>query len=192
VNNCVWEGFSMRRQFLKLTVLGAGLAFAGKASAHSERGAKPTAPNAGSAADRAAIVALGKAWAKAWAARDRVALSNLFAGDVVLMPNGVPKTVGLQATLDFLTRAGPPREMVFENEELLIEGDTATLTAAYWMRISIPGRDPIRVAGRAVIIHRRVGNPKSFGGWLIWRDIDNVSPDIRAEDTDAKLAAASQ
>jgi|GEM_PF-1812243 len=181
----------MRRHFLKLAIVGAGMAMAGKAAAHSERGKGSAVPGSGSAADRAAIVALGKAWAKAWASRDRAALSNLFAGDVVLMPNGVPKTVGLQATLDFLTRAGPPREMVFENEELLIAGDTATLTAAYWMRISIPGRDPIRVAGRAVIIHRRVGNPKNFGGWVIWRDMDNLSPDIRAEDTDAKLAAAS-
>lgn len=121
----------------------------------------------------------GMVWNNAIKAQDWEALRSLYTDDAVLMTQGQPKIEGADAILSFLQRipnAGGTVDFAFDNEEVVVEGDLGTVTATYLMTISFPERDPIKVAGRSLLIYKW-----QDGEWKLWRDIDNLAPDVTPE-----------
>ena len=64
----------------------------------------------------------------------------------------------------------------FEPEDIHVEGRMAVMVSKYWMTAQMPGRPQVRSAGRSMLIYRRRGRD-----WLLWRDIDNTTPDVKVE-----------
>ena len=64
----------------------------------------------------------------------------------------------------------------FEPEDIHVERRMAVMVSKYWMTAQMPGRPQVRTAGRSMLIYKRIGN-----SWLLWRDIDNTTPDVKVE-----------
>lgn len=132
------------------------------------------------ASDRqASLEQAGMLWQQTISGQDWEALRALYTDDAVLMTHGQAKIEGADAILSFLQRvpnAGGSVDFEFNNEEVVVDGDYGTVTATYLMTIAFPGRDPIEVAGRSLLIYKWVD-----GEWLLWRDMDNQAPDATVE-----------
>lgn len=127
------------------------------------------------------LAAAGQRWQEAYEARDWAGLRRLYTDDAVLMTQGQPKIVGADKIVAFLQRIPNAEGSVqfrFANEEVTLDpAGYGTVTAKYRMDIAPPGRDPVVVAGRSLLIYRW-----QDGEWKLWRDIDNLAPDVTPAD----------
>lgn len=135
--------------------------------------------------DEAKINAWANKWKSAFQAGDVEQLRDMYEPDAVLMANGAVPAKGREAILEFLGRnkaAGNAVTIDFQNEELKIDGDRAYLTAKYWMTITLQTGKALDFMGRSFLVFKK--NPADNGRaeWRLWRDIDNLAPDVRAED----------
>jgi ketosteroid isomerase-like protein len=131
--------------------------------------------------DQQAIIDHGNAWSALYEAGKVDEMRTLYEGDAWLMTQGAPLARGVDAILTFLRRnkeRGYAVRFATDPEEIVIDGRYAFLTAKYWMTITPPGRDGIDLAGRSILIFKRGKDRK----WRIWRDMDNMAPDVRKED----------
>ena len=141
-------------------------------------GLASTAP-AATRDQRAEIAAQAERWNALNAAGDWTALRALYADDAWLMTDKAPVAKGADAIVAYLRRyqdMGASVSFRFEPEDIHVEGRMAVLVSKYWMTAQMPGRPQARSAGRSLLIYRRSGNR-----WLLWRDIDNTTPDVKVE-----------
>ncbi|MHA7819796.1 MAG: YybH family protein [Erythrobacter sp.] len=125
------------------------------------------------------LVMAGEMWRSLYEAGDWEALRALYTDDAVLMTQGQEKIEGADNIVAFLQRLsnmGANVTFQFKPEEALVENELGFVTALYRMDIAFPGRDPAVVAGRSLLIYKRVD-----GAWKLWRDMDNFAPDATPE-----------
>lgn len=142
-------------------------------AALSAASATPAAPRD----DAAVIAAQAERWNAANAAGDWATLRSLYADDAWLMTDKAPVAKGADAIVAYLRRyrnQGAAVAFRFEPEDIHVEGRIAVMVSKYWMTAQMPGRPQVRTAGRSMLIYRRSGR-----GWLLWRDIDNTTPDVK-------------
>jgi uncharacterized protein (TIGR02246 family) len=128
---------------------------------------------------KAEIAAQGDLWNAAYSAGDWAALRRLYTDDAWLMTDKAPAAKGADAIITYLRRfrdMGATVSFRFEPEDIAIEGKLGVLVAKYWMTAQLPGKPAIRSAGRSMLIYKRKG-----GRWLLWRDMDNTTPDVKVE-----------
>ena len=137
-------------------------------------------PSAALARDqKAEIAAQGDLWNAAYGAGDWAALRKLYTDDAWLMTDKAPVAKGADAIIAYLRRfkdQGATVAFRFEPEDIAIEGKLGVLVAKYWMTAQLPGKPAIRTAGRSMLIYKRAGK-----GWLLWRDMDNTTPDVKPD-----------
>jgi uncharacterized protein (TIGR02246 family) len=144
-------------------------------AALSVASAAPAAPRD----QRAEVAAQADRWNAAYAAGDWTALRALYADDAWLMTDKAPATKGADAILAYLRRyrdQGATVVFRFEPEDVRVDGRMAVLISKYWMTAQMPGRPEVKSAGRSLLIYRRSGKR-----WLLWRDIDNTTPDVKVD-----------
>jgi ketosteroid isomerase-like protein len=128
---------------------------------------------------KAEIAAQGDLWNAAYSAGDWAALRKLYTDDAWLMTDKAPAAKGADAIIAYLRRfkdQGATVAFRFEPEDIVIEGKLGILVAKYWMTAQLPGKPAIKSAGRSMLIYKRKGK-----GWLLWRDMDNTTPDVKVE-----------
>ncbi len=143
--------------------------------------AQPTAKTDMSVADSQQISAWAAQWKQLIEAGHIEKMRDMYEPDAVLMSNGAPPQIGVNAILKFLGRnkvAGNKVTIDFANEDLTLEGDRAYLTAKYWMTITLARGSSINVMGRSFLVFKKNQDKK----WRLWKDIDNQAPDVRSED----------
>ena len=137
--------------------------------------AAPAAPR-----DAKAIVAeQGERWNALYAAGDWAALRALYTDDAWLMTDNAPAAKGADAIIAYLRRyrdLGATVVFRFEPEDIYVERNMAIAISTYWMTAQMPGRPAVRTAGRSLLIYRKSGR-----SWLLWRDMDNRTPDVKVE-----------
>ena len=134
-----------------------------------------------SISDEQRITGWAAKWKKLLEAGEIGQLRDMYEPDAVLMANGAPPQAGVEAILAFLGRnkaAGNRVDIDFANEEIVIEGSRAYLTAKYWMSITLATGSTINVQGRSFLVFKQGADSK----WRLWKDIDNQAPDVLAED----------
>lgn len=154
----------------------AALALIGCATTPSE----PLAASPTNEQSSAGLVEAGERWRQLYEAGEWDTLRTLYTDDAVLMTQGTPKLEGADAIIAFLQRLsnmGATVKFAFEPEEALVENGLGFVTAAYRMDIVIPGRDPAVVVGRSFLVYKW-----EDGMWKLWRDMDNLAPDVTPED----------
>ncbi len=132
------------------------------------------------AADIQAIKDHGKLWSQLYEAGKVDEMRPLYEPDAWLMTQGAPAQKGVDAILAYLKRnkgGGSKVSFAVEPEQIIIDGNRAFLISKYWMTITPPGKPAIDAAGRSFLVFKRHKRE-----WRIWRDIDNMAPDVRAED----------
>ncbi|WP_353198769.1 nuclear transport factor 2 family protein [Sandarakinorhabdus sp.] len=126
----------------------------------------------------------GDRWNAAYSAGDWTALRALYADDAWLMTNKAPVAKGADAIIAYLRRfsgRGAVVQFRFEPEDVMASRRFGVVVARYWMTSQLPGdAAPVRVAGRSMLIYKWQGSGRD-GGWKLWRDMDNMAPDIPAE-----------
>jgi ketosteroid isomerase-like protein len=125
------------------------------------------------------VAAQADRWNAAYAAADWTALRALYSDDAWLMTDKAPAAKGPDAIVAYLRRfrdMGATVTFRFEPENVLVERRMAVMVSKYWMTAQLPGKPAIRTAGRSILIYRKVGK-----GWLLWRDMDNTTPDVKVE-----------
>ncbi|MEO0439312.1 MAG: DUF4440 domain-containing protein [Pseudomonadota bacterium] len=135
--------------------------------------------------DTEQIIDWSNSWKRHFEAGDTEKLRDMYEPDAVLMTNGAPPQMGVEAILGFLGRnkaAGNIVTIDFANEDITIDDNYGYLTARYWMTIVPPGAPPINVMGRSFLVFKKGAD----GQWRLWRDMDNQAPDVRAEDRPAR------
>lgn len=130
----------------------------------------------------AQLAGAGEFWRRAYAAGNWDALRALYADDAVLMTQGSDRIEGADNIVAFLQRlsnAGGTAQFQFANEEVMMGsgGETGFVTAKYRMDIVFPGQEPSVIAGRSFLVYKWEDD-----GWKLWRDIDNLAPDVMPED----------
>lgn len=128
---------------------------------------------------RAEIAALAASWNATYAAGNWAALRALYADDAWLMTDKAPAAKGADAIVAYLRRyrdLGATVVFRFEPEDIQVQPRMAVMISKYWMTAQMPGRPEVRTAGRSVLIYRQIGRR-----WLLWRDIDNTTPDVKVE-----------
>jgi ketosteroid isomerase-like protein len=130
--------------------------------------------------DKADLTAHGQRWNAAYAAGNWAALRALYADDAWLMTDKAPAAKGADAIIAYLQRfrnRGAKVTFRFEPEDVQARRPFGFVIARYWMTAELPGAAaPIRSAGRSLLIYKRLK-----GGWKLWRDIDNTTPDVQPE-----------
>ena len=128
---------------------------------------------------KAEIAAQGDIWNAAYSAGDWAAMRKLYADDAWLMTDKAPAAKGADAIITYLRRfrdQGAKVTFRFEPEHISIQGKVGILVAKYWMTAQLPDKTAINSAGRSMLIYQRRGNR-----WLLWRDMDNTTPDVKAD-----------
>lgn len=126
--------------------------------------------------DEAEVAAQADHWNAAYAAGNRAALRALYTDDAWLMTDKAPVAKGADAIVAYLRRfrdRGATVTFRFEPEDVEVERRMAVMVSKYWMNAQLPGKPAIRTAGRSILVYRRVGKR-----WLLWRDMDNTTPDV--------------
>lgn len=122
---------------------------------------------------KATLVAHGARWSALYSAGDFQAMRALYEPDAWLMTEGAPAARGVDAILAHLAQSRSKlsdARFAFEPERIDVDGDTAYLISKYWLLRD--GKPP--VGGRSMLVYKRGPD----GEWRIWRDIDNMAPDI--------------
>jgi uncharacterized protein (TIGR02246 family) len=135
------------------------------------------AAEAGPAEDIAALKAFGDKWIALYTAGDVEGLQALYEPDAWLMPKGRSAKKGLDEIVAFfeMRTGGGALDMRFDYEDVRIEGDMGYLISKWWLDFTPNGADqPIRDAGRSFVVFRKGGD----GQWRVWRDMDNLTPDV--------------
>lgn len=130
----------------------------------------------GEAEDRAALSAFSQSWRAAYEAGDFAMMAELYEPDAWLMTRDQPARRGRDAILDHFAasrQAGSPARIRFDTEQLVIDGDYAFKTSRWWLEKRSGSGEPVRDAGRSLVIFKRGAD----GRWRLWRDIDNHTPD---------------
>ncbi len=138
------------------------------------------APAHANSRDHQAIIEHGKRWSRLYEAGKVDEMRPLYEADAWLMTQGAPAQKGVDAILTYLKRnkgGGSKVSFAVEPEQIIIDGNRAFLISKYWMTITPPGKSAIEAAGRSFLVFKRCRKD-----WCIWRDIDNMAPDVRAED----------
>jgi len=138
----------------------------------------------------AGLIEAGAHWQVLYEAGEWAELRTLYADDAVLMTQGQPRIEGADAILAFLQRlpeAGAQVSFRFEPEEAVVEGETGFVTAKYRMDIAFPGKQPSVVVGRSFLVYRW-----RDGMWKLWRDIDNLAPDVTPQDFARQAISSTQ
>ncbi|WP_430443736.1 YybH family protein [Sphingorhabdus contaminans] len=128
---------------------------------------------------KAELAAAGDNWNALYAAGDWAGLRKLYTDDAWLMSDKAPAAKGADAIIAYLRRyrdMGASVTFRFEPEDIRVDGKLGTVVAKYWMTAQMPGRPQVRTSGRSLLIYRRVD-----GGWKLWRDMDNTTPDVAVE-----------
>lgn len=126
------------------------------------------------------IRAAADAWVAAYTAGDLDRLMALYTPDTKVMLGGQPKHDSLPAVRAYFSQVlQRPRgtfELAFEDVQRT-GPDTAQLISLFRMRVPAaePGAPERVFTGRSLLLYKRVD-----GRWLIWRDIDNTTPDAAA------------
>jgi ketosteroid isomerase-like protein len=127
-----------------------------------------------------ALKAQGDTWNAAYNAGDWAALRKLYADDAWLMTDKAPAAKGADAIIAYLRRfrdRGAVVNFRFEPEDAVAKKPFGFVTAKYWMTAQLPnGAPPIKTAGRSLLVYKWQG-----GGWKLWRDMDNTTPDVKVE-----------
>jgi uncharacterized protein (TIGR02246 family) len=127
-----------------------------------------------------ALKAQGDRWNAAYNAGDWTALRALYADDAWLMTDKAPAAKGADAIIAYLRRfkdRGATVNFRFEPEDVQARKPFGFVIARYWMTAQLPGSAaPIRTAGRSLLIYKW-----QKGGWKLWRDMDNTTPDVKAD-----------
>lgn len=142
--------------------------------------AAPTSSTQISQSDEQQITAWAKRWKQLLEAGRIEHMRDMYETDAVLMSNGAPPQIGVDAILKFLGRnraAGNNVSIDFANEDLTIEDDRAYLTAKYWMTITLNRGSTINIMGRSFLVFKKGQDRK----WRLWKDMDNQAPDIVPE-----------
>lgn len=126
------------------------------------------------------LKAEGDRWNAAYAAGDWTALRALYADDAWLMTDKAPAAKGADAIIAYLRRfkdRGATVRFRFEPEHVQAQMPLGIVVARYWMTAQLPGGGPpIQSAGRSMLIYKW-----QDGGWKLWRDMDNTTPDVTPE-----------
>ncbi|MBV7265199.1 YybH family protein [Erythrobacter ani] len=134
----------------------------------------------------AQLAQAGERWRERYEAGDWEGLRALYTDDAVLMTQGQAKIEGADNIVAFLKRlsnAGAVVAFRFENEEVVVQENFGSanlgfVTAKYRMDIAFPEADPeTTIVGRSFLVYKW-----SADGWKLWRDIDNLAPDVKPED----------
>jgi ketosteroid isomerase-like protein len=122
----------------------------------------------------------GDKWNAAYSAGDWASLRALYADDAWLMTDKAPVARGADAIIAYLRRfkdRGATVRFRFEPEDVQAKKPFGFVIARYWMIAQLPGgAPPIRTAGRSMLIYKW-----QDGGWKLWRDMDNTTPDVKPE-----------
>lgn len=127
--------------------------------------------------EQRAIVAAADEWTAAYTSGDLERLMKLYMPDAVVALHGQPALRGLeQIRAYFAPRLGKGRTTFqLDVERIDVERRQATLLSAYWFTLERGAdREPIRDAGRSLIVYRKDRD----GRWKILIDIDQGTPDI--------------
>jgi ketosteroid isomerase-like protein len=126
------------------------------------------------------LKAQGDRWNAAYNAGDWAALRALYADDAWLMTDKAPLAKGADAIIAYLRRFRDRGAVVtfrFEPEDAVVKRPFGFVVARYWMTAQLPGgAAPIRTAGRSFLVYKW-----QRGGWKLWRDMDNTTPDVAVE-----------
>lgn len=129
--------------------------------------------------DTARIATEGEKWNAAYAAGDWHALRALYADDAWLMTANAPAAKGADAIVAYLRgfrERGAAVRFRFEPEDIHVDRPYAFMISKYWMTAEFGERELVRTAGRSLLIYQW-----RDGGWKLWRDIDNTTPDVIPE-----------
>lgn len=131
----------------------------------------------GKAARCFALVEAGERWNALYAAGDWDALRTMYEPDAWLMTDRAPALRSADEIVAYLRRfrdRGAEVTFRFEPEDVQMEQPFGFVTAKYWMTATLPGQaEPIRTAGRSLLVYKW-----RDGGWRLWRDMDNATPDV--------------
>lgn len=134
------------------------------------------------------LVVAGERWKILYEAGEWAGLRALYADDAVLMSQGQPKLEGADTILAFLQRLSQQGAKVtfqFSPEEAVIENGLGFVIAKYRMDIAFPGKEPVAVAGRSMLVYKWV-QAEGGGSWKLWRDIDNFAQDVTPADFETR------
>ncbi len=137
----------------------------------------PDGPRPPLAEEAAALDAFSVRWRAAYEAGDFGAMNDLYEPDAWLMTRGQPARRSREAILAYFAasrEAGARASIVFETEEITVDGPYAFKIAKWWLESPEAVDEPVRDSGRSFVIFRRGAD----GNWRLWRDIDNNTPDV--------------
>lgn len=129
-------------------------------------------PQVDSAAEEKAIRDLDKKWVEAVAARDTMAIGNIYAEDGDFLPQGAPRVSGRAAIRSAWAQfiKAPSLSLTFEPTQVLVSraGDMAYETGTYKLGMDGPKGKRIEDAGKFVVAWNKVN-----GEWKVQYDIFN-------------------
>ena len=126
--------------------------------------------------DAAALADFSAAWRKAYQSGDFDALTALYEPDAWLMTRDQPARKGREAIIAYFKASRQPGSkatIAFADENTVVDGDYAFKIALWRLESPKAVGEPFRDAGRSLVIFKRGPG----GGWRLWRDIDNRTPD---------------
>lgn len=129
-------------------------------------------PQVDTAAEEKVIRDLDKKWVEAVAARDTMAIGNIFAEDAEFLPQGAPLVSGraaIRSAWAVLTKA-PSLWLTFEPTKVLVSraGDIAYETGTYKDGVDGPKGRRIEDMGKFVVAWKKVN-----GEWKVQYDVFN-------------------
>lgn len=142
----------------------------------------------GSAADIAAVRAVGETWRAHYASGNYAAIPDLYTEDTLVLPRGRPAVVGREAMRRAIggLAAGRKVDIDLQEREIVVAGDYAWYVGDFRVTYTPPDpRTPPRTEhARSLVIFKRGED----GAWRVHRDIDSPAP---APAADAAAAAAA-
>ncbi len=127
-------------------------------------------------ADAAEIHAAVKNWSAAAQAKDAEAFVSVYVDDAVLMLEGAPNLVGVEAIREGMSgmMQDPNFELSFEADQVKVarSGDLAYETGAYSLTMSDPEENPATQKGHYVVVWEK----QADGSWKVVLDAPVSDP----------------
>lgn len=168
VGSSYGEGAMMKSNLLLIVVASAAML---PGCDQGERQQAVEATQANAAADEQAVRAVNDRWLELIRNKDAVGISQLYAEDGAVMPQGEPIQRGREAIANWWGEmmAMPGYDLTFEEDLILFSssGDMALDRGTYRFRAT-PASGPIEDAGKYVVVWRKIGND-----WKVAADIFN-------------------